>query len=103
MTFRDLLNAAGAAFVDVETFTAPGGGVTWLRADRPFAALGDDGTAAEFRLDPAVAAAAARTPDVTASERGPGWVRFAPAVLDDHCADRATAWFGSAYRRVSSS
>jgi len=37
---------------------------------------------------------------VTASERGPGWVRFAPTVLDDHAADRAVAWLASAHRRL---
>ena len=44
--------------------------------------------------------AAIRTPDATPSPRGPGWVAFAPAELDDHAADRAVAWFASAHRRL---
>ena len=80
--------------------TAPDGGVTWSRGGRPFAAVSGDGRAAEFALDPAVAAAATRTPDVGPSSRGAGWVRFAPATLDDHGRDRATAWFESAHRRL---
>ena len=38
-----------------------------------------DGAVAEFALDPAVAAAAARTPGRAALGRGAGWVAFAPA------------------------
>jgi hypothetical protein len=56
--------------------------------------------AAEFRLDPPVAAAALRTPDTGPSRRGEGWVRFRPDVLDHHALDRAEAWFGSAWRRA---
>jgi 2,4-dienoyl-CoA reductase-like NADH-dependent reductase (Old Yellow Enzyme family) len=63
-------------------------------------ALADGADAAEFRLNPAVAAAAQRTPDTTSSARGPEWVRFIPAELDDHAIDRAVAWFGSAARRA---
>ena len=43
-------------------------------------------------------AAALRTPDVEASPRGPGWVRFAPAEVDGFARDRALAWLGSAIR-----
>lgn len=54
----------------------------------------------EARLRPAVAAAAAalRTPDVEASPRGAGWIRFAPSELDDFARDRAIAWLESAVR-----
>jgi hypothetical protein len=62
--------------------------------------LGADGAAA-FALDPAVAAAAARTPDTTPSGLGAGWIRFAPTTLDDHAADRAVAWFVSAHRHAA--
>jgi hypothetical protein len=54
--------------------------------------------ALEARLRPAVAAAALRTPDVEASPRGAGWIRFAPAELDDFARDRAIAWLESAVR-----
>ncbi len=60
----------------------------------------DTGGAAEFHLRDEVGAAALRTPDVTASPRGAGWVRFAPARLDGHARDRALAWLESAWRRV---
>jgi hypothetical protein len=76
------------------------GGRTWSRNRRAFAALSADGRTAEFLLDPAVADAAIRTPSVRPSARGGGWVAFAPAELDDHAADRAIAWFASAYRRT---
>ena len=52
----------------------------------------------EVRLRPAVADAALRTPDVGPSDRGRGWVRFAPSVLDDFARDRAVAWLESAVR-----
>jgi hypothetical protein len=60
----------------------------------------DAGGAAEFHLRDEVGAAALRTPDVTSSPRGAGWVRFAPARLDGHARDRALAWLESAWRRV---
>jgi hypothetical protein len=98
---RRLLEDAAAELEAVDAATAPGEEVTWSHADQPFAAISADGRAAEFGLDAAVAAAATRTPDVVPSGRGPGWVRFRPAALDDHGADRAAAWFASAYRRVA--
>jgi hypothetical protein len=72
---------------------------SWSVAGRAFAVLAGD--RAEFHLDPLVARAALRTPDTAASPRGPGWVAFAPAVLDDPAVDRAEAWFLSAHRRAS--
>ena len=63
-----------------------------------FASLAAD--AAEFRLREEVGAAALRTPHVTASVRGAGWVRFAPRHLDGHARDRALAWLESAWRRA---
>jgi hypothetical protein len=73
------------------------GVVTWSRADREFAALGTSGI--EIRLDRAVAAAAARTPDTAPSSRGPEWIRFNPHELDGHALDRLRAWLELAYRR----
>ena len=101
MKLRDLLSNAVAALEDVDYVTGRSGEMTWSRAGQPFAVLSDDGTAAEFRLDTLVAAAAARTPDVVPSERDRDWVIFRPAVLDDHGVDRAVAWFTSAYRRLA--
>jgi len=101
MTLRELLEAAGLGLEDVNATTDDVGAVTWSRRGRAFATLSADGSVASFGLDPAVAAAAIRTPDTTDSPRGTGWVDFAPDVLDDHGADRAEAWFESAHRRLT--
>lgn len=101
MTLRDLLEDAAADLDGVEAEVAADGARIWSHGGRPFAMLAADGVAAEFALDAAVASAAARTPDVTASPRGAGWVRFSPASLDDHAADRAAAWLASAHRRTT--
>jgi hypothetical protein len=100
MTLRDLLVDAVGQLDDVTTDLEPDGAVIWSRGGRPFATASPEGTSARFALDPAVAAAAARTPDVEPSSRGTGWVDFAPADLDDHAADRAVAWLASAHRRL---
>jgi hypothetical protein len=100
MTLRDLLVDAAGQLDAVETDLGPDGTISWSRAGRPFATLSSDGESAAFALDPAVAAAAARTPDVESSSRGAGWVSFSPVGLDDHAADRAVAWLASAHRRL---
>jgi hypothetical protein len=101
VTLADTLAEAALELEGVTRATGTTGEVTWSTDGRPFAALSADGSTAEFGLVPAVAAAAAHTPDTTPSDRGPGWVRFRPADLDDHGRDRARAWFESAYRRVA--
>lgn len=75
------------------------GVVTWSRGGREFAALGAAGV--EIRLDPAIAAAAARTPDTAPSPRGAGWIRFNPGEIDGHALDRLRAWLELAYRRAA--
>jgi hypothetical protein len=100
VTLPDLLAAAASELPQIVAATGPDRTVTWSRGDRAFAMLAADGAAA-FALDPAVAAAAVRTPDTTPSGLGAGWIRFAPAVLDEHAADRAVAWFVSAHRRAA--
>ena len=72
--------------------------VTWSVGERAFAALGASGV--EIRLDPAIAAAAARTPDTAPSTRGPEWVRFNPRELDVHAIDRLRAWLELWYGRA---
>jgi hypothetical protein len=72
--------------------------IVFERGDRPFAVL--DGGALEVRLDPAIAAAALRTPDTDASSRGHGWVSFSPSVLDQMAVDRAAAWLEYAWRHA---
>jgi hypothetical protein len=98
MTLADLLAGAASNLAGSSVETAPDGTSIWTRSRRPFAMVSADGGTAEFGLDPAVAAAAIRTPDVIPSLRGGGWVAFAPSELDDHAADRAVAWFASAHR-----
>lgn len=100
MTLRELLDGAVADLDDVRAAAAADGGTTWSTGTTVFAWLDAAGDVGDFRLDPAIAAAAARTPDTASSPRGPGWVRFRPAALDGHAADRAAAWFISAYRRT---
>jgi len=97
MTLREVLEAA-AGQLDEAVTVAAGGGLEWRRDGRPFAAV--DADVAEFRLDPAVARAALRTPDVVGSARGADWVRFTPQTLDGHAVDRAEAWLASAWRRA---
>jgi hypothetical protein len=100
MTLHELLADAAGQLDGVATDLEPDGTVTWSRAGRPFALVDPGGIVAEFALDPAVAAAATRTPDVRLSGRGEGWVSFAPDDLDEHAADRAVAWLASAHRRL---
>jgi hypothetical protein len=100
VTLGELLADSAIDVPGCSVETARDGGQTWSRNRRPFAGVSADGRTAEFLLDPAVADAAIRTPDVAHSSRGPGWVAFTPAELDDHAADRAVAWFASAYRRT---
>ena len=55
---------------------------------------------AEYRLDPAVVAAALRTPDTRRSGNGPDEIAFSPRTLDRYAVDRAVAWLRSAVRRA---
>lgn len=100
MTLAELLGELATELPDVTGTPTPGGEFAWTRDQRPFAILSRDGATAEFLLDGPVAAAAYRTPDAVSSERGEGWVRFAPTVLDEYAVDRARAWYLSAHRRA---
>jgi len=99
VTLGDLLLAA-ADEAGVEVADVQGEGTAFTVGATTVATVSADGASAEFRLDPAVALAAQRTPDTSTSERGPDWVRFRPMSLDSHAADRAVAWLGSAARRA---
>ena len=88
--------AAAAEELEGITVGDDAGLTTWSAAGGPFATIA--GERAEFRLDPLVVRAALRTPDTAPSPRGPDWVSFAPALLDDPAVDRAEAWFLSAHR-----
>jgi hypothetical protein len=87
-----------ASTLDVITDATERGATTWSRGGIDFAVLSDAG--AELRLDPAIAAAALRTPDTGPSARGAEWVRFNPRVLDGPAVDRLRAWFELAHRRT---
>jgi hypothetical protein len=100
VNLRELLEEEAGELPGAESAIGPDGSITWSRGNRPFAVVAADGSSAEFALDPAVADAATRTPDVILSDRGQGWVTFTPKDLDDHAADRATAWLASAHRRA---
>ena len=90
-----------AASLEAAEGRQDGGLTTWSIGGIVFASV-ERGTPdrAEFRLAPAVVAAALRTPDTARSPRGTDWVAFAPTDVDGHALDRATAWLESAWRRA---
>ncbi len=94
-----LRRAAGG--LDGTELVAVGDGVEFRQRGRPYARA--DAGSASFRLDRVLAAAALGTPDVAPSPIGPGWVRFAPPVVDRFALDRAIAWLSAAWRRVPTS
>jgi hypothetical protein len=100
VNLRELLEEEAAGLPGVEPSLESDGSITYSRGGRPFAIVSSEGDTADFALDPAVADAATRTPDVSKSNRGPGWVTFTPKHLDDRATDRATAWLASAHRRT---
>ena len=85
-----------ADLADPVEVTAGPDGTTYLIGGRPFAWA--SGLVFEAQLGPDIASAALRTPDVTSSTRGPGWIRLQPAEIEDHAADRVVAWFEMARR-----
>jgi hypothetical protein len=101
VTLEELLVEAAAELEGTSIDRQFDGSATWSRGGRAYAVVSADASVASFGLDPVVAAAAVRTPDTTASGRGPGWVDFAPAELDGQAIDRAVAWLASAYRRLA--
>ncbi len=99
MTLREVLDAA-AAEAGASAEVGADGSLGWAAGGPVFAVLDQTDSTATFRLDRELAAAARRTPDVSASLRGPEWVEFRPSAPDDHAADRAAAWFLAAFRRA---
>ena len=92
------LVAEAVSTIDDVCRTADGAATILSRGGNSFAAVAD--AIVEVRLDPPVAGAALRTPDVTTSSRGTGWIRFAPSDLDRYAVDRVTAWLGYAWRHA---
>ena len=79
VTLRELLEEEAGDLPGVGIHgRAATGPTTWSRGGRPFAIAAADGSSAEFALDPAVADAAARTPDVTPLEPRAGLGRLRP-------------------------
>ena len=76
-----------------------GESVAYAVGGRVFAILMPD--LLEVALDPAVAAAALRTPDTLTSSRGRGWLAFTPDGIDRYALDRAEAWVRLAHRRAA--
>jgi hypothetical protein len=101
MTLRAILDASAPETPGVEVGMDADGATTWSFEGTVFAILTADGLTASFLLDPIVANAAARTPDVKRSRRGPGWVEMTPRSVDRHVYDRARAWFLSGHRRLT--
>jgi hypothetical protein len=97
-SLADILAAHAAALEGV--VVRPGAGSREVMAGATLVAVLAP-AAIELRLRRAVAAAALRTPDVEPSQRGPGWVWFAPPEVDDFARDRAIAWLESAVRLVT--
>jgi hypothetical protein len=77
--------------------SSDGTSTSYARAGRVFALADERGF--EFLVGDVIAGAALRTPDVSPGLGG-GWVRFAPAELDQPALDRAIAWFEAAWRRA---
>jgi hypothetical protein len=93
------LNDRAQTLDEVET-TETAGSTGYARNGRLFAIA--DAGGFDFLLGDVIAGAARRTPDVSDSSRGAGWVRFSPSALDEPALDRALAWFEAAWRRASS-
>lgn len=96
--FRELMEGAQP---HAGSSAGPDGSTEWDRGGVVFAVIDAGGMAASFHLDPELAEAARRTPDVAASPRGEAWVTFRPTALDEHAEDRALAWFEAAHRRAT--
>lgn len=95
----EALDDEGAAIDGLERRATADGRVEWLVGGTVVATLNE--AEAEFRLSPAVAAAALRTPDARPSSRGEDWIAFRPSDVDGHALDRAIAWLASAARRAT--
>lgn len=101
LTLADVLEVAGEDAALAPPTVELDGSVTFAVGSVLIATLDPAAETASFRLDPVLAGAARRTPDVFPSALGPEWVTFRPALLDDHAIDRAEAWFAAAVRRAT--
>src|SRR5688500_14295634 len=94
------LLASIAPFLDdvVASEDVASGVTVYRRGEREIARM--DGRSMEVRLPPDIAEAAIRTPDTVAMGDEQGWVRFTPTSAERHVADRAEAWFRTAWRHA---
>jgi hypothetical protein len=93
------LVASIAPFLDdVASEVDPGGLAVYRRGAIEIARA--DARSLEVRLPADIAEAAARTTDAVALEGEPGWIRFTPRSDERHVADRAEAWFRTAWRHA---
>lgn len=81
--------------------SSEGDDVAYARAGALFARV--SGSTLQVRLPVDIAEAALRTPDTTLDPDDRGWVVFAPGPDAQHVADRATAWFQTAWRHAADS
>jgi hypothetical protein len=91
-SIADALGGVGITF---------GATLEYRRDGALFATLGVAGF--EVLLGEDIAGAAIRTSDTERSERGAGWIRFAPRHIDRFATDRAGSWFEAAWRRAGES
>jgi len=91
-----LLHELSGEAADVDVVRS-GESDAFVRDGVVFAAHSKD-NAVELCLGLDISDAARRTPDTGVSDRGQGWVRFAPQVWDEHALDRLEAWFRVAWR-----
>ncbi len=98
VALREVVEEA-ASELDGADHVVDGDRIELRRDGHPFVILADD--AAEFLLGPDVAAAALRTPGVTPSGRGAGWIHFRLEELDRFSLDRAASWTALAWRRAA--
>lgn len=98
-SLADVVERVVAELDEVTRAVEPAGSEALATAGMVFAVHG--GGVLEVVLDGPVGRAALTTADASASPRGPGWVRFAPAAMDRYAADRAEAWLRYAHRRAA--
>jgi hypothetical protein len=94
------LIASIAPYLDnvIATVDDASGRTTYRRGEREIARM--DARSLEVRLPSDIADAATRTPDTVPIVGEPGWIRFTPSSEERHVADRAEAWFRTAWRHA---
>jgi hypothetical protein len=76
---------------EADTTAYARGGATFARVSA---------TALSVRLPVDIAEAALNTPDTSLDPGDRGWLVFAPATMEPHVVDRASAWFTIAWKHA---